>query len=458
MTIGLPRNSLGNPLALTAPTVESVSVAKTSRYDIQLVENNVSIPSLPFNATSMSPTIMFNGRAITYFSNSSGPTLYRYTFDYSEVGITNKLSTAVDSTTSITQLPPISSPDTSAQWNQEWSHVVSSTQILCKFNLSLPFLVTWDRGETNSSFVYPVATGAVTALMTNANAFLLPNGNLCVFGRDNSSTVYLCEYTPTLTHVRNLSLGSFSGLNGSIFYAGIKRTSYGYIVGLVHTVDGISAKCMTVTLNSTCTEVVSSRTNTMSPGSHTTSPVIWSTILGEDGAIFLTLMNGSQLGWLNVPVYSNGSIYSVVSTQYADNSQNGISSAALRSLVSQSPSRCGCTKYADALAPLLFATHSTAGNLGLVMMGKSFTGDSCMIGYVDMQLDPIINSNASAENSGIWSADVNRTVNAAYGMVIGNTITYGVNLHFDDNGLIYLGTNSSIAPAPRLLRRVDRIV
>jgi hypothetical protein len=460
MPLGMPsRGNLGNPLG-RAQTV-AAAAARTSRYDIRLVQNNVSIPSLPNNAASQSPTIMFNGRAITYFSNGTGPSLFRYTFDYSETGITNTVSTNVGTTTAITQLPSISTPTSTSQCNQQWSHVVSSTQILCKFNQFRPFLVTWDRGATDSSFAYPAATGVVTLLMTDADAFLLPNGNLAVFGSDGASTAYLCEYTPTLTHVRNFSLGSFTGLGGGVFQARIRRTSYGYVVGLVHVQNGQDARCMAITLNSTCTTVIASRIMTMSPGSFTTAPTMWSTILGEDGIIFVNLMNSVDPGFLNVPVFSNGSIAGVATLQYADSSQAAPAADGqplLRSLIQQIPLRGGCTKFADALAPSLFATQSSSVGLeGTVMLGKSFSNDSRLIGYVDMQLEPVINSEASAENSTIWPADVNRTVNAAYGISIQNTVTYGVNLHFDDSGLIYLGSNSGISsPSPRLLRRVSR--
>lgn len=455
MPLGMPsRGNLGNPLG-RAQTV-AAAPARTSRYDVRFIAN-VSITALPSSATQLSPTIMFNGKAIAYFSESASPALYRHTFDYSAAGVTNNVSTYVDATSTVSQLPAIPTPMNSANANCQWTHTVSGTQMLCKYSQLRPFLVTWN-GTGDSSFAYPTATGAVTGLMTDADAFLLPNGNLGLFGRDSSTGVFLCEYTPTLTHVRNFSLGTMTGLTGGIYQARIRRTSYGYVVGLMHNQDGTGVRCMAITLNRDCTTVIASRLMYMSAGTFTTTPEMWSIIAGEDGIIFINRLNGgTQFGCLNVPVYSDGSIANILTPQYADNSQSSLTSQVLSSFVGRHPVSGGCTKFADALAPSFFCSATSYSlNRGLVMVGKSFSSDGNSLGYVDMQLEPIINSEPTNENATIWAADVNRTVNAAYGIAHSQN-AYGVNLNMDENGFIYLSNGSgSGGPSARLLRRVSR--
>lgn len=445
---GLPRRS-------TAAAAAAVS----SRYDFQEL-TKYTVAALPSNTVQASTPILMNGKGLFYFSRSDTSETYRHTFDYSAAGVTNATSTVVASgNTNITQLPVTTTATNYGNKSYLWSHKVSATQTLFKYTNTVPFLVTWD-GVNNSSFAYPDTTPAGFAgnISLTSDSFLLPNGNFVVFGHIGTTTIRLAEYTPSLTFVRTLDIGSITGLASGQFTAAVRKTQYGYVVAVTHQSDSNGGRSMVVTLNASCTAVISSRQNFIQNPAVATQGASVSIICGEEGVVIVWGIGTYNA--VNIPISSEGIIGTSNATQYSDSGQPAVGQSVnvipvLTSLAGFTPSFTGCTKFADSTAPTLVATGTTTNsNRSFVFSARSNSNTSNeTTALKDVQYAPVFNSSPVSGRTGVWSADVTKTVNAIYTMQEG---VDGQNLAADDDGFFYISQQYNFAPQARLLRRVYR--
>jgi hypothetical protein len=452
---------VGNGLGgLPRRAVASGAVAASPRYDLQEL-TIYGVPTLGMNTVQASPPILMNGKGVFYFSRSDISSTYRHTFDYSAAGIANATSTEVASgNTNITQLPAFNNPNDYGVYNCLWSQRVSATQTLFKYTNLRPFLVTWD-GVGNTSFTYPDANAASFAgnISSTSDSFVLPNGNFVVFGHVATTTIRLAEYTPSLTYVRSLNIGNISGLAGGVFTAAVRKTSYGYVVAVTHQSDSNGGRSLVVTLNPNCTAVISSRENFIQNPSAATQGVSISTICGEEGVIIVWQIGTYNA--VNIPISSAGIIQTSTATQYADSGQPIQGHAAsvillLESLAGRTPGFTGCTKFAESTGlTLTVPTPTGNSNKSFIFSARanSFVGNVTS-SLKDVQYTPVFNSTPIHGYTGVWSADVTKTVNAVYTMQAGIS---GQNLALDDDGFVYLSQQvANIAPQARLLRKVPR--
>jgi hypothetical protein len=438
---GLPRRS-----AAAAASVATVN----SRYDLQHVEV-FTTTSMPTNVSTQSLPILMNGKGLQYFTDQT-PWLRRNQFDYSSAGVANQTSTTISASTNITQLPVAASPQ-SGDRNCVWSHQVSSTQTLFKYTRLLPFLVTWD-GVNDSSYIFPTAPVDIT-LSNESDAFILPNGNLVVFGNQtsNQNLLRLVEYTPSLTFVRTFNIGTGNNL-GDVQVAA-RLTSYGYVVGFMSTTSGTNAACFAATLNNTCTAVISTRTSTLQMTSANPS-TMQSIICGEEGIVFSSFGNsGAIFGSINMPISSAGVIASVLATQYYGMANITVGSAfTVNSLVGTMPSGVGCNKFATALAPGMYVdSNGNPRNKAVLFSSASGSSGRPVIGYIDFNMTPIFNSSPIQDSSTIWAAHINTQTNAVYYYVIGADASS--NMAFDENGFVWINYRGAFQ-SNRLFRRVPR--
>lgn len=417
----------------------------------------------------VSPAVMMNGKVIQYYSRSDSNDLYRNTFSYSASGVSSNTTTYIQAGTSIPYLPSFTSTNgiTSAYYNQCWSHSTGSGSALFKYANIVPFRVTWD-GNTDSSFTSAAVSSGGTysnggtytsiALSATSDAALLANGNLVTFGvSDGGNTVALVEFTPALAVVRATNLGSMTGLAGSAINATLRKTTYGYVAAITHSNEGNGARCFVVTLGPDCATIIGTRSVRIQNQDLVSTVLITGTVSGSDGVIFGSLGNSSNMGAIVVPTSATGVIATVTATQYHD-PQGAMSNSnpnVLRTLMGSAPVFMGCTKYADGIAPTLFASSgSQVGNRGVAFQAKSVTNDTNMfLSYVDMQLDPIINANPSYWSSTVWMSEISRTVSGMWGQWEYTGV--GHNLCFDESGFIYISSIYSQATS-KLLQKVNR--
>jgi len=434
---------VGNGLGGLPRRTTTTAVANP-RYDLQFL-NTFSVSQFPSSPTQISIPILMNGRGLQYFKVSAG-TVYRHDFNYSSAGIASGLTTALAGS-DVVELPLVSS-NTTAVNNCCWSHPVSSTQTLFKYTRRAPFLVTYS-GTGDSSFTSPVGPSSIP-IASIADSFLLPNGNLAVFGYQSTS-LYLFEYTTTLTHVRTLVVGGITGL-ASAPKVSVRKTTYGYIVGAAHGDAGTSTKmtCFVATLNKNCTTVIGTSTATIEQSTSPSAPSLTSTILGEDGAVFLC--RGVASGSLNFPVSSSGVISSIVTTQYY--LFGNVSDAFARNtLAGMMPEGMGCTKFADSIAQAYFSTTGS-GNNTMIYGGAHYTGPPNAVDYVDMDITPTISRYPTQDSATIWPAHINKIVKATWSYYASN-INYS-QLATDENGFIYFSDGGQFSQPSMLLQKVQR--
>jgi hypothetical protein len=274
-----------------------------------------------------------------------------------------------------------------------------------------------------------------------------------------TTTIRLAEYTPSLTFVRTLDIGSITGLAGGGFTAAVRKTSYGYVVAVTHQSDSNGGRSFVATLNPDCTAVISSRQNFIQNPAVATQGVSISTICGEEGVIIVWQIGTYNA--LNIPISSTGIIGTSTATQYADSGQPITNHAisvvpVLGSLAGLTPGFTGCTKFAESMTPtLVAAVTSGSSNRSFIFSAKNTSGEgSVTTSLKDVQYTPVFNSTPISGFTGVWSADVTKTVNAVYTMQEG---TSGQNLALDDDGFFYLSQQvANIAPQARLLRRIPR--
>jgi hypothetical protein len=456
---GAPR--VGNGLGgLPRRTVAVAPTTVSTRYDLQEL-TKYTPASLPNSTVQASPPILMNGKGIFYFSRSDTSETYRHTFDYSAAGIVNATSTLVASgNTNITQLPIVNDTVAYGASNCLWSQRVSATQTLFKYTNLRPFLVTWD-GVGNSSFTYPDANAAGFAgnISSTSDSFVLPNGNFVVFGHVGTTTIRLAEYTPSLTFVRTLDIGSITGLAGGGFTAAVRKTSYGYVVAVTHQSDSNGGRSFVATLNPNCTTVISSRQNFIQNPAVATQGVSISTVCGEEGVVIVWQIGTYNA--VNIQISSTGIIGASTATQYSDSGQPITAHAnsvipLLASLSGLTTNFTGCTKFAESTAPTLAAATTSAGsNRSFIFSARNTSGEGNVTTLLkDVQYTPVFNSTPISGFTGVWSSDVTKTVNAVYTMQEGIN---GQNLATDDDGFFYLSQQvANIAPQARLLRRVSR--
>jgi len=432
-------NGLGGlPRRATATTAVAIP-----RYDLQFL-NTFSVTSFPSSPSQLSIPILMNGRGLQYFKVSAG-TVYRHDFNYSSAGIASGLTTALAGS-DVVELPLVSS-NTNAINNCCWSHPVSSTQTLFKYTRKAPFLVTYS-GTGDSSFTSPVGPSSIP-IASFADSFLLPNGNLAVFGYQSTS-LYLFEYTTTLTHVRTLVVGGITGL-ASAPKVSVRKTTYGYIVAAAHpdASTGTVMTCFVATLNKNCTAVIGTSTAVIQQSVSPSAPSLISTICGEDGAMFLC--RGTATGSLNFPVNSAGTISSVLTPQIFANSII-TDQLARESLAGIMPDGINCTKFAESTAPSFFASTGS-GNTHIIYSSIRFV-DAKSVNYVDMDITPTISRYPTQESSTIWPAHINKTVKA-------NWSDYASAINFtqlatDENGFVYFSDGGQFSQPSMLLRKVQR--
>jgi hypothetical protein len=455
--LGLPQ---GNALALPRATTGADAVVANPRYDIQFVQT-VSIPSFA-NSNTISVPILLGGKAIQYFKRGDNGYIYRHTFDYAASGVTNSTATLISTGagTAISQLPQVPNQSFNSNSNYLWSHSVSSTQTLFKYSALKPFLVTWD-GVNDSSYVFPTDPSGIT-LSPNTDAFLLENGNLIVFGMSSSSNqqVFLAEYTSGLTFVRSMYLGNIADLSAgaTTFNASVKKTSYGYVVGVTHVNGTIGARCMVFTLNKTCTSVIASRAVRLRTATLTTSLLV-ATVCGEEGVIFVSLgQGGGVLGSVNVPVLSGGTIPIVLAEQYYGGAQS-LTAGTLwpHTALSGSIKGQGCTKYADTNAMAFFqGTSSSSDNPAGVLLANS-ASSSNYASIVDADLSPALNVYGTTESATIFPADVNRTIRGIYAYFQSSANFSTVNMAASEDGFMYTTyASNSAGYVANLFRKVSR--
>lgn len=439
--------TIGNGLGGLPRKAPSVPTIPSPRYNLQQVAN-FTTTSMPNSGLSVSFPILMNGKGLQYFTNNSGPLLYRNQFDYSAEGVTNQTSTFVASTSSISQLPTAPSGENAAR-NCVWSHQVSSTQMLFKYTNLRPFLVTWD-GVTDSSYIFPPDPSGISVSNTS-DAFILPNGNLAVFGQDNSSggTIYLIEYTPSLTFVRSFNIANSGALSG--YRAAVRRTSYGYIVGIMSTAAN-NAPCAAVTLNSNCTTVIASRTATLQLTTAAAS-TFQSIICGQEGVIFASV-GGLLFGSINMPVSSTGAIATITTTQYyvGEGLPSG-SNFIPNTFIGTMPTGMGCDKFATTTAPSFFVNSNsgTSTNKGLTFTSRGNASSGGIQAYIDIDVTPIINTNPIQGATIIYPAHTNTIAKATYFYQIDGPS--GVNMATDANGFVWLNYAGS-SQSNNMFRRV----
>jgi hypothetical protein len=435
---------VGNGLGgLPSRTTTTAAVAASTKYDLQFL-NSFSVSQLPNSPQQLSVPILMNGRGLQYFRNAT-PTVFRHDFNYSAAGISNGVTTSVAGA-GVTQLPLLNTT-TNAINNCCWSHQVSSTQTLFKYTRKAPFLVTY-TGTGDCSFTSPTGPGSIQ-INTLSDSFLLPNGNVAIVGQQ-SDNLYLLEYTPTLTHVRTLSIGAISGMASAPRVA-IRKTVYGYIVAASHPDASTSTvmTCFVATLNKDCTTVIGTRTAVIQQGISPATPSLISTICGEDGAMFLC--RGTATGSLNFPVSSVGVISTVLATQLFGSAQI-TDQLARESLAGIMPEGVGCTKFAESTAPAFF-TSVGSGNRHIIYSSVRFN-DAASADYVDMDITPTISRYPTQESSTIWPGHINKTVKATWSNYASQMAQ--AQLATDENGFVYFSDGGSGAQPSVLLRKVYR--
>lgn len=441
---------LGNGLGGLPRRATTATATTTPRkYDVQFLAN-LNVTSMPANATDTSIPILMNGKGLQYFANASSA-FYRNVFDYSSSGIGTNTSTNTGGS-SMTQLPAVSA-GTNAQRNCVWSQPVGS-QMLFKYNTLKPFLVTWD-GTNDSSYVYPTNPSDI-AVSANADAFLLPNGNLITLGNRVSfpSEIQLIEYTPALVFVRSLYLGNLTNLVSGNPYISARKTSYGYIIAATTVDSGTRADCLVVTLNNTCTTIIDTRSANIKSDTPSTSNIV-STICGQDGVMFFSQYTNTIIGSVNVPVSSTGTISTITAAQSYSSSQAVASGSAfsLNYISGGIPGMAGCNKYADAIAPAFYVAGNTGGNRSIVLSASSSGSSTTIVNYVDADIYPTVNPNLNADGVTVYSGELNRVVYGSFS--VHASVLQGVNMAYDDNGFIFINSSTNTTNG-KLLKRVYR--
>jgi hypothetical protein len=317
----------------------------------------------------------------------------------------------------------------------------------------LPFLVTWD-GVNNSSFIS--ITDPASVLMGYSDAFILPSGNLICFGHSttNAGLLRLAEYTPSLTLVRSMPLITMSnlltGAGRATVKIRVKKTSYGYIVAAQHNDAATGVDLAVMTLDSTCTSVISSRTGRVQNAAAEAGTVMQS-VIGEKGAMLMQRL-GTKFGSANYFVNSNGVINTSVANQYVFNSQTFPTSSEMgvASLYEQS----GCTVFADGNAPSFYvASNNIYSGYAFLTGGAAGNESQTPATYVDIQTEPMINK-YTTQSQDIYPASIDRTVNGVYSAYAAGWT--GTQMCYDQNGFIWWNYGDSAAEKGKFFKREYR--